>query len=105
MRTFLAGLATLFIAAAFVSPSSAVPPGYPDCCYVYKPQAPDAVCGCPHYYTNAYGGVYGPNYNVYPPFLPWNGALPAANNGPPPNPWNPYVRSPRDYFMYEDLGR
>jgi hypothetical protein len=102
MRSILLTLAVLLVATAIASPAHAVPPGYPDCCFVPKPQAPDAVCGCPSWYRNAYGGVYGPMYNVYPPFMPWNGLLPAPSHG---YPTQPYTRSPRDYFMYEDMSR
>jgi hypothetical protein len=39
------------------------------------PQAPDA-CGPGWYNVNCYGMVYGPNYWLVPPCLPWNGYLP-----------------------------
>jgi hypothetical protein len=59
--------------------------------------------------------VYGPNYDLRPPFPPFNGLLPpnpgAAGAGAgagagnvfttPVFPTHPYARSPRDYFMVE----
>lgn len=53
--------------------------------------------------------VYGPNYNLRPPFPPFNGMLPPPPWAQPPAaagalvpefPSHPYARSPRDYFMY-----
>jgi hypothetical protein len=72
------------------------------------PQNPDA-CG-PGYYVAGCGGmIYGPNYCVTPPYLPFNGILPpppwapppAAAAPPPAFPYHPYARSPRDFCMYE----
>jgi hypothetical protein len=81
-------------------------PYFPNC--PPTPTAPDA-CGHGYYCTNPYGGVYGPNYCVYPHFPPFNGPMytppcPAntAGAGGPPGgqfPTHPYARSPRDYFM------
>jgi hypothetical protein len=75
--------------------------------------APD-MCGGYFYCTNGCTW-YGPSYNVYPPFPPFNGMLPK----PPPTPgqfcqqqqqqqagvalpYNPWTRSPRDYFMWTE---
>ena len=47
------------------------------------PQAPDA-CGPGYYNANCCGAVYGPNYNLYPCFLPFNGmVLGPKNQGQP----------------------
>lgn len=107
MRLLLTSLVALLVAAIFVSPASATAPNYP-CpeCIRYAAPAPDA-CGQGWYNTNCYGAVYGPHYNVTPPFMPWQGALPAPqrNNCCGSYPSHPYARSPRDYFMLEDMGR
>jgi len=75
--------------------------------------APDA-CGPGFYCTNAYGGVYGPNYCVRPPSPPVNGVPPppwigAGTNGCcgpiPAFPTHPYARGPRDYFMFTEAQR
>jgi hypothetical protein len=58
------------------------------------PSAPDA-CGPGWYSANCYGMVYGPNYWLYPPCMPFNGYLPGqkgealmvARAGVPP--WAP----------------
>lgn len=74
-------------------------------------------CGqgaCPQFCVPAPPPVYpygggpwnGPCYWVQPPCPPFNGMLPPMNNnagmGGCPLPTHPYVRSPRDYFMYYD---
>ena len=57
------------------------------------------------------GMVYGPNYQVRPPYPPFNGLLPnppwytppapaAAGVITPEFPSHPFCRSPRDFFMY-----
>lgn len=108
MRQFAVSLAALLVAAAFVSPAAAAPPDC--CCCMPHPVGPDA-CGPGCYYYNCYGGVYGPNYCLVPACPPFNGMLPAPKppqQGPQIGgqfPSHPYARSPRDYFMYEDLGR
>jgi hypothetical protein len=87
---------------------------YPPCCPApYIPQAPDA-CGPGCYAVNPWSQLFGPNYNVYPGGLPWNGALPppsppgggGGGGGGPAGcgfggyfPTHPFARSPRDYFM------
>ena len=55
------------------------------------------MCGPYFYCTNGYTW-YGPSYNVYPPFPPVGGVPPNIQCGMP---YNPFVRSPRDFFMYE----
>jgi hypothetical protein len=102
MRSLLAGLLALVAVYAAVSPAAALPPAYPDGCYVWKPQAPD-LCGYGSYCSHPCGMVYGPNYCVYPSFPPFQGMLPPPQA--PSAPTHPYARSPRDYFMYEDRGR
>jgi hypothetical protein len=72
------------------------------------PRAPDA-CGPGYYAPNIYGAYYGPNYNLRPPYLPFNGMVfgpcqcpPGAGQGQlgsPGFPTHPYARSPRDFFM------
>ncbi len=57
--------------------------------------APD-MCGPGFYCTNGCTW-YGPSYNVYPPFPPYGGIVPV-----PMSLYNPYVRSPRDYFMWTE---
>ncbi len=93
------------------------------------PTAPDA-CGPGYYVANQCGAVYGPNYWLLPPFPPYNGPAPppgCGNRGPtgpnappggPPGmgagcplpgrppygvyPTHPYVRGPRDFFMWNE---
>ena len=60
--------------------------------------APD-MCGPGFYCTNGCTW-YGPSYNVYPPFPPYGGAVPPMGNLQ--SLYNPYVRSPRDYFMWTE---
>jgi hypothetical protein len=79
--------------------------------------APDA-CGPGFYDVNPWGAVYGPNYYLQPPFMPYQGAIfgrqaavfpgggqagPGGPGGPPMVrfPTHPYARSPRDFFMME----
>jgi hypothetical protein len=91
--------------------------------YQYLRVAPD-MCGGYFYCMNQCGTWYGPSYCVYPPFAPFNGLLPGKapppgmppfptpyqfacqqGNGGPGNvalPVNPWTRSPRDYFMWNE---
>jgi hypothetical protein len=97
------------------------------CYYPAIPQAPDA-CGPGYYVVNQCGAVYGPNYMIRPPYLPFQGMvfppkLPvpgfpgcAPGMGCPPGcapgvgmgmgqgaagfGTHPFTRSPRDWFMY-----
>ena len=102
MKAALLGLAGVFVATSL---ASAQYPPYP---CMPRPTAPDA-CGPGTYNTGRYGMVYGPNYNVHPPYPPFNGISPAppwyprpapVANLTPEFPSHPYARSPRDYFMY-----
>jgi hypothetical protein len=102
-----AALALVLAAAPLAHAGWSVP-----CCPLVRPcvpQAPDA-CGPGYYSTNAAGGVYGPNYLLHPPYLPYNGMVlgpggaggaGAAGNGPIGFPTHPYARSPRDFFMMD----
>jgi hypothetical protein len=102
MKATIAGLAALF-ALAVLAPASHAQycrPFYPQC-WAPIPQAPDA-CGPGSYCVNGCGQMYGPNYNVYPPFPPFNGMVfGPSGNGSPLMPTHPFVRSPRDYFMVD----
>jgi hypothetical protein len=85
------------------------------------PQAPD--CYGPSYYApNWYGLYYGPNYDLYPGYSPYNGPVGfpsfnarggfggfggagagGAGAAPPLSfPTHPFARSPRDFFMVDD---
>jgi hypothetical protein len=80
------------------------------CCWTPPPQAPD-FRGPGYYYSNCYT-AYGPMYYVRPPFPPYGGVIPGPcpqNNGMggplgagvvPTHPW---ARSPRDFFMIDDV--
>jgi hypothetical protein len=69
--------------------------------HVPLPVAPDA-CGPGFYTVGHYGMVYGPNYWLVPPAEPFNGLLPPPYNHGPRITTNPYVRSPRDFFMWRE---
>lgn len=99
MKATILGLAAFLVAttAAHAQPNFYCWSCQPPRTY---PQAPDA-CGGGFFCTNAYGGVYGPNYHVRPSFAPYSGIPPFA-----PGfckqvgfPTHPYARSPRDFFM------
>jgi hypothetical protein len=102
MRATIAWLGGLLLLAATGSTAQAQHyspfPRYP---------APDA-CG-PGYYCNGYYGMaYGPNYNLRPPFPPYNGErlpMPKKDCGGMVTPWgyatHPYARGPRDFFMMD----
>lgn len=114
MKASLAGLAT-FAALALSAHSASAQ--YAPNTYGYPPPpryAPDMCWGGIYTYNGCQW--YGPGYNVYPPFQPFQGILPGKqypglpcppgcapqNNGPgnvalPVNPW---TRSPRDFFMW-----
>ena len=96
------------------------------------PMAPDA-CGPGYYCVDTCGTIWGPNHCVRPPFPPFQGTLPGlagqclqqAQCGIPPwamrmppvgaqaanpghqqtgiYPTHPYVRGPRDYFMWNEV--
>jgi hypothetical protein len=109
MKSSLPALGAVAIAllGLTASPSHAqypVPCGQPCCVRT----APD-MCNGYFYCTNGCTW-FGPSYCVYPPFPPFNGMLPG---GPPtPHqfqgaqgvalPYNPWTRSPRDYFMWTE---
>jgi hypothetical protein len=84
--------------------------------------APDACWGG-FYTVGPDGTAYGPNYNLRPPFAPYQGpgfpgmgagrggggfGPPAGGPGGPGQVvpefrYNPYVRGPRDFFMWGDM--
>jgi hypothetical protein len=75
------------------------------CCIIPPPRAPD-MCGPGSYAPNPFGGVYGPNYYVRPPYPPFQGMIlgpggPGNGNGPGGFGTHPFARSPRDFFMIE----
>jgi hypothetical protein len=79
------------------------------CCYIAPPRAPDML-NPGFWYTNCFGVTYWPNYNVMPPFPPFQGMVMGPNQGgPSPRqiqglggfPQHLYARGPRDFFMYE----
>ena len=66
------------------------------------PLAPDA-CGPGFYTAGPCGMVYGPNYWLRPPGEPFNGpAFPFGQKSGPSYPTHPYVRGPRDFFMWRE---
>lgn len=107
MKMILAGLAAAAVSLAVAGLVQAGPPPVypgplppnPYRCNPYPcgPWTPDA-CGPGFYAPNCYGVVHGPNYNVHPPFPPFNGARPCMNNGAAQH---LYARSPRDFFMID----
>lgn len=97
MKAILAAVGALGLLAASHSAASAQ--WFPPC----RPQAPDA-CGPGMYYSHPCGMIYGPSYNVRPPFPPFQGLLPVPKKDACPEmlfPTHPYARGPRDYFMLE----
>ena len=104
MRATLSWLGALLCAGSLAQSAQAVYPNF----FPSSRLAPDA-CGPGFYDVNAQGGVYGPNYWVYPGFQPWNGFHPNCvrpqaqqAGGPSPSfPTHPFARSPRDYFMLD----
>lgn len=89
--------------------ASAAPAQYP----YFAPPVPPYPLGCapvcmpyPHStypYGPACSAAYGPDMR---PCMPFNGILPTlgdgGNGGGCPFPQHPYIRSPRDFFMYYD---
>lgn len=133
MRSSLFGLAGLMLLTLGSASASAMwnppgppgpPPGPPmgppyapwgggyNCPVPYIPSAPDA-CNGGFYALNCCGCLHGPNYCLYPPFPPHQGALPPPNGGGAGAGaggaggyrTHPYARSPRDFFMIGDGGR
>ncbi len=94
MRATIAWLGALG-AAALLAASAQANPYFP-----CAPQAPDA-CGPGWYNVNCCGAVYGPNYWLRPPYPPFNGVLPPMQGQQTNFPTNPYMRSPRDFFMLD----
>jgi hypothetical protein len=104
MKATITGLAALLALAVFAPASHAqyYPPSYPRY-YAPIPRAPDLCNPC-----NYYSPYTGANFNVYPPFQPFNGAVfpPSNGNGNGMGatqlfPTHPFARSPRDYFMVD----
>jgi hypothetical protein len=116
MSLCLRALAALLAVGAAATAAQAQPSA--QClCYPYNGapypgfvrQAPSTF-GPGYVSTNQFGGVYGPNYWVRPPFEPFNGLRPELSRASagcpfPPRmvgfPTHPYARSPRDFYMYE----
>jgi hypothetical protein len=108
MPTSCLRLGVLFTLALVVSPASAQYYVTP----VHRhpiPQAPDARCG--GFYTiYPDGRCFGPNYYLRPPWPPV-GAVPpnvfgqggAGGGNGPPLLYHPYVRGPRDFFMWGEM--
>jgi hypothetical protein len=110
MTAIRLSLAALLAGALSASTASAQ-------CYpcIPPPCAPNA-CGPGNYCQNWCGMTYGPGYNLYPPFPPFQGMIPGPpqqgngnGNGDgmlnsPVFPTHPYARSPRDYFMIYERG-
>jgi hypothetical protein len=95
VRTLIPWFGALLVAAALTAGAQANPYYWPS-----LPQAPDA-CGPGFYSTNPYGMVYGPNYYLRPPWEPFNGIRPPMNSQPCGGGFGRYIRSPRDFFMYD----
>jgi len=97
------GLATHGAFAQYPSPGLPCAPniaGYP------IRTAPD-LCGS-YFYCNNGCNWFGPSYNVVPPFPPVGGVMPGPGfpsgqaQGPVGFPYNPWTRSPRDFFMWNE---
>ncbi len=101
MKATITWLGAFFCVAVLAASSARA-----QCPYYYgcRPHAPDA-CGPCFFSTNACGQLYGPNYNIRPPFPPYSGIPPFSpefcNQQIPGFPVHPFVRSPRDFFMIE----
>jgi hypothetical protein len=68
------------------------------------PPAPD-TCRPGFYVQGPAGMVYGPNYYLMPPTVPYIPNIPPAKCGPQPIPGypsHPYMRGPRDFFMWRE---
>jgi hypothetical protein len=108
MKALLACLGAVVAASvAFAQVPNPPQPNYYQPAYPAR-VAPD-MCGPYDYSTNGY--TWYPSYNVYPPFQPYNGVVPVPvcgqqqqqqQQGPPAFPYNPWMRSPRDYFMWSE---
>ncbi len=81
MKPTVASLAAPLLVSLLALPAYAQYGGYAPI-----PQAPD-MCGPGYYTANCYGAIYGPTYDVYPPYLPFQGMVfppkkPAYQGGP-----------------------
>jgi hypothetical protein len=68
LKASLTALAAMLLMGALTASASAQAP------YCGPRQAPD-MCGPGFWAMNNCGAWYGPNYSVYPPFLPFNGMV------------------------------
>jgi hypothetical protein len=101
------GLATLASLLTGTWAQAQYPSPRPPFTYIY-PKAPD-MTGPGFFATAPCGTVYGPNYSVVPCHMPFQGMVTAPSfgggfgsvNGFPGVPYNPFVRSPRDFFMLD----
>jgi hypothetical protein len=107
MRSTIIALGALLVAGLAVSTARA---GFPfGCATCGRPATPVYYNGCYYggYYTNP--GYY-PSYYFYPPGQPFNGFRPplgpqgaqAGCGDQMGFPVHPFVRSPRDFFMWQD---
>jgi hypothetical protein len=90
--------------AQYVSAPASYAPSQP--AYTYTPRVAPDCCG-PYFYCNNGCTWYGPSYCLTPPFPPV-GTLPPVfrcpNDAQLPTalPYNPWMRSPRDFFMWNE---
>lgn len=102
-RYFAYALAFLVLSMIGQQAQAQYPSPRPPFSYVY-PKAPDMTG--PGFYTTApCGTTYGPNYSIVPCHMPFQGmvmgpACPGRNCSPGARP-NPFIRSPRDFFMLD----
>jgi len=100
-------LSALALILASGSAQAQYPSPRPPFTFIY-PKAPD-MTGPGYYVTAPCGTTYGPNYSVLPCHMPFQGMVmgPCASgagcgvNGFPGVPYNPFIRSPRDFFMHD----
>jgi hypothetical protein len=110
-RFVLTAVASLVLVALGGVAQAQYPSPRPPVNFIY-PQAPD-MKGPGFYWANSQGMAYGPSYYVRPCHMPFQGMVLApqmssGSAGPgsgmagfPGVPYNPFVRSPRDFFMHE----
>lgn len=110
-RLVLIAVASLALVALGGEAQAQYPSPRPLVNFIY-PQAPD-MRGPGFYWSNDMGMAYGPSYYVRPCHMPFQGMVlaPQMNTGCGPYgagmagfpgvPYNPFVRSPRDFFMHE----
>jgi hypothetical protein len=75
----------------------------------YAPRVAPDCCG-PGFYCSNGCTIYGPSYCVTPPFPPVGGLPPQfacqqQQQLPTALPYNPWTRSPRDFFMWNEAQR